>query len=107
MRLHAESKWCARCQQHKPLSEFNKLKKSPDGRQYRCRSCNKETSAESNQSRSQRFEIARDLVAAAFAELCTLAETDARRLSPGTERSLHDIRKRLGEAVEHLHGLSL
>jgi hypothetical protein len=36
-----DAKKCCTCQQIKPLSEFNKLKKAKDGRQYSCRDCNK------------------------------------------------------------------
>lgn len=34
-----QTKICSECGQEKPLSEFNKLRKSPDGRQNRCREC--------------------------------------------------------------------
>lgn len=34
-------KRCCTCKQVKPLTEFNKLKKAKDGRQYSCRECNK------------------------------------------------------------------
>jgi len=33
------SKKCNKCQQVKPLSDFRNSKRSPDGKQYRCRSC--------------------------------------------------------------------
>jgi hypothetical protein len=36
------TKQCNTCQEHKALFEFSKNKASPDGLQYRCRSCDKE-----------------------------------------------------------------
>ena len=33
-------KKCARCGVLKPLEDFNRLTKSPDGRQWNCRACN-------------------------------------------------------------------
>jgi hypothetical protein len=36
-----DAKHCCTCKQLKPLSEFNKLAKAKDGRQYSCRDCNK------------------------------------------------------------------
>jgi hypothetical protein len=36
-----DAKRCCTCQQIKPLSEFNKLRRAKDGRQYSCRDCNK------------------------------------------------------------------
>jgi hypothetical protein len=33
-------KTCSTCREHKPLDEFNRLTKSPDGRQWNCRACN-------------------------------------------------------------------
>jgi hypothetical protein len=35
------SKICCTCKVLKPLTEFNRLKKAKDGRQYSCRDCNK------------------------------------------------------------------
>ena len=34
-----QTKICSECGQEKPLSEFNKKRKSPDGHQERCREC--------------------------------------------------------------------
>ena len=34
-------KRCSTCREIKPLSEFNRLGKASDGRQYNCRECNK------------------------------------------------------------------
>lgn len=35
------TKRCSTCREIKPLTEFNKLAKAKDGRQYNCRECNK------------------------------------------------------------------
>jgi hypothetical protein len=34
-------KRCSTCREIKPLEDFNRLKKAPDGRQFNCRECNK------------------------------------------------------------------
>ena len=38
----AAKKQCARCRRHKTLTEFHRCQNSPDGHQYRCKSCGKE-----------------------------------------------------------------
>lgn len=40
MESHPQHKVCCTCGTTKSLAEFNKLKKSKDGRQYSCRACN-------------------------------------------------------------------
>jgi hypothetical protein len=35
-------KRCCRCKAWKPLTEFNRMSKSPDGRQAQCRECNRQ-----------------------------------------------------------------
>ena len=39
-------KWCAKCEQHKPLDEFYRAAKSADGRQWRCKQCAKASALE-------------------------------------------------------------
>lgn len=36
-----KGKTCSTCKEWKPLEEFNKRSTSPDGRQWKCRECNK------------------------------------------------------------------
>lgn len=37
-----ETKKCCKCKEEKPLDEFNRRKRSPDGRQTYCRECHKD-----------------------------------------------------------------
>lgn len=39
MTTENQTKMCSTCRRELPLSEFNKLSKSPDGHQYACREC--------------------------------------------------------------------
>lgn len=41
-----EGKVCSMCKEWKPYSEFYRNKKTPDGREYKCKSCTKECNAE-------------------------------------------------------------
>ena len=41
---YSKGKVCAKCKEHKLLSEFNKGIQYKDGLEYRCRSCKKEYS---------------------------------------------------------------
>ncbi len=46
-------KHCPRCKTDKPVEEFHKSKKSPDGRQCYCKTCRKTMSADSYRSKSK------------------------------------------------------
>jgi hypothetical protein len=43
------TKRCSTCREHKPLDAFNRLTRSPDGRQWNCRACNAEWHADNKE----------------------------------------------------------
>lgn len=49
-------KLCTKCDKKKPMTDFHKKKASKDGRQSRCKQCNKESTQAWQKENSKRFE---------------------------------------------------
>lgn len=51
-----KTKLCPKCRKNKPLADFHKKKAAKDGRQSRCKQCNKESVQTWQKENSKRFE---------------------------------------------------
>ena len=56
MTTEKQTKMCSTCRRELPLSEFNKLSKSPDGYQYACRECQSKASKRAYEKKKAQLE---------------------------------------------------